>query len=226
MIVSAPITQNSVGRTSAHPVAESDTPSASPSTSAESASGGNLPLPFDFPNLGDPAAEVAALLAIAFQEDRKHAREASDLEELNRFQEGEMRVAELHRKADEIRSEGWTRGLAQVLSAGCSVAGGALSLKSSDPHQGDALLSLSSGGGKGLEAGGMIMGNGHQAEALDHQSNADRHEARAEASKVARDRFEAEASDAGRMFQKVMEFVKEMNEVRNATLQGVASFKA
>jgi hypothetical protein len=178
------------------------------------------------PSSGDPAAEVAALLAISFQEDRKHARESSDLEESNRLREGEVRVAEMHQKADDIRSEGWARGLSQVLSAGCSVAGGALSLNACDAHHGDAVLSLWSGGGKGFDAGGTIIGNGYQADAVDHQSQADLLDSRVEASKVARDKFAEEASDARQMFQKTLEFVKEINEVRNATLQAVASFKA
>jgi len=188
--------------------------------------GQDLPLPIDFPSMGDPAAEVAALMAILFREDRKHAREASDLEETNRLREGEARVAEMHQKAEEIRREGWARGLSQVLSAGCSVAGGAMSLKAADSHKGDALLSLWSGGGKGFDAGGTIIGNGFQADAVGHQSQADLLESRIEASRIARDKLADEASDARQMVQKVMEFVKEMNEVRNATLQSVASFKA
>jgi hypothetical protein len=185
-----------------------------------------LPLPFDFPSLGDPAAEVAALLALSFQEDREHAKESSDLDEANRLREGEMRVAEMREKAEEIRREGWARGLSQIASAGCGVAGGALSLNADDPHKGDALLSLWSGGGKGFDAGGTIVGNGYQADAMAHQSEADLLESRVEASRVSRDKFAEEANDARQMVQKVMDFVKEMNEVRNATLQTVASFKA
>jgi hypothetical protein len=185
-----------------------------------------MPLPLDFPGLGDPVTEVAALMAMLFQEDRKHARKSSDLEELNRLQLGEMRVAELHEKADEIRREGWARGLSQVAGSGCSVAGGAMSLNAGDSHRGDALLSLWSGGGKAFDASGTILGNNYQANAMDYQSQADLLESRAEGTKIARDRLVEEANDARQMFQKVLEFVKEMNEVRNATLQTVATFKA
>jgi hypothetical protein len=227
MIMSTTITQHSLERTSLYAVAsDSDRPLSSPSTSPVSVGGGDLPLPYDLLNLGDPAAAVAALLAISFQEDRKHAKLASALVESNRLREGEMRVAEMNQKADEIRAEGWARGLSQVLSAACSVNGGIQSLREKEPHKAQALLSLWSEGGKGFEAGGMIIGNDHQADAVNHQAQADLLESRAEASRVARDKFEEEASDARQMLHKIMEFVKEMNEVRNATLQAVASFKA
>src|SRR5258708_926211 len=227
MIMSTAITKSSTAGASPYAVTpDSSTTSSSPSEAAIGTSRGDLPLPLAFPDLGDPEAEVAELLAMSFQEDRKNANESSDFQELSRLREGEMRVAEMHQKADEIRREGWARGLSQVLSAGCSVAGGAMSLKADDSHKGDALLSLWSGGGKGFDAGGMIIGNGCQADAVDHQSQADLLESRAEANKIARDKFAEEASDARQMFQKVMEFVKEMNEVRNSTMQAVASFKA
>jgi len=225
--MSTTITESSpAGESPYATTSDSSSPSFSPSSAPIGTRAGDLPLPTDFPNLGDPVAEVAALLAMSFQEDRKHAHESSDLEEANRLREGEMRVAEMHQKADSIRSEGWTRGLSQVLSAGCSVAGGAMSLGASDSRKGDALLSLWSAGGKGFDAGGMIMGNGRQADAVDHQAQADRLESRGEASKIARDKFADEARDVQQMFEKVMQFVKELNDVRNATLQAVASFKA
>src|SRR5262249_32548011 len=101
-----------------------------------------------------------------------------------------------------------------------------MSLDASDSHKGDALLSLWSGGGKGFDAGGTILGNSYQADAVEHQSQADLLESRADGSRIARDKFVDEANDARQMFQKALEFVEEINQVRNATLQTVASFKA
>jgi hypothetical protein len=220
------ISQNTDAVTSPYSVASDSNEPPSPSASWAGSGVGGLPLPLDCPSMGDPAAEVAALLALSFQEDRKHANESSDLEELNRLREGERRVAEMHEKADEIRREGWARGLSQVASAGCSVVGGSESLGASDPHKGDALLSLWSAGGKGFDATGTILGNQYQGAAQDDQAEADLAESRMDACRIARDKFGEEANDARQMFQKVMEFVKEMNEIRNATLQTVASFKA
>jgi hypothetical protein len=226
MIMSTTIGQNSVAGPSPYTVtADSNEPS-STSTSSNGTNGGDLPVPFDLPSLGDPVSDVAALLALLFREDRKHARESSDLEEVARLREGEMRVEEMHQKADEIRSEGWARGVSQIANAACGVAGGALNLSADDPHEGEAVASLFSAGGKGFDALGGILGSGYAAAAVEHQSQADLHDSLAEAKKVARDKFAEEASDARQMVQKVLEFVKEMNEVRNATLQTVASFKA
>jgi hypothetical protein len=227
MIMSTTIRQTSVAGPSPYAVtSDSSEPSPSPSTSSSGTSEGGLQAPFDLPSLGDPVSDVAALLAMMFREDRKHARESSDLEEVARLREGEKRVEEMHEKADEIRGEGLARGLSQIASAGCSVAGGALSLSADDPHDGETLASLCSGGGKGFDAAGTIQGSDFAAAAVEHQAQADRHDSLAEAKKVARDKFAEEASDARQMIQKVMDFVKEMNEVRNATLQTVASFKA
>jgi hypothetical protein len=223
MIMSTTITQSSIA--SSYTVTpDPDQPSSAPSTSSAAATGGELPLPLDAPSGGDPTAEVATLLALSFQEDRKHARESSDLEERNRLREGELRVAEMHDKADEIRYEGWARGLTQILSAGCGVTGGVMGLEY--PQKADAWVSLFSGGGKGFEATGTILGNCYQADAVDDQANADLLDSQAEASKVAREKFAEEANAARQMFEKVLEFVKEVNEVRSATLQAVASFKA
>ena len=101
-----------------------------------------------------------------------------------------------------------------------------MSLSANDSHKGDALLSLWSGGSRGFDACGTIAGSSYQARAVVQQSEADRFESLADASKIARDKFTEEASDARQMFQKVTDFVKETNEVRNATLQAIASFKA
>jgi hypothetical protein len=226
MIMSTTIGQNSVAGPSPYTVTSDSNEPSSTSASSNGPSGGDLPVPFDLPSLGDPVSDVAALLALLFREDRKHARESSDLEEVARLREGEMRVAEMHEKADEIRSEGWARGLSQIANAACSVAGAASSLNEKDPRVGDALASRWSAGGKGFDALGTILGSGYAAAAVEHQSQADLHDSLAEAKKVARDKFAEEASDARQMIQKVMDFVKEMNEVRNATLQTVASFKA
>src|SRR5438270_9855292 len=103
MIMSTTIRQTSVAGPS--PYTETSD-SNEPSTSSTGTGGGGLHAPFNLPNLGDPVSEVAALMAVMFQDDRKHARESSDWEEVARLREGEMRVAEMHEKADEIRSEG------------------------------------------------------------------------------------------------------------------------
>jgi len=225
--MSTTITQNSpVTGASQYSVSpDPDQPSSAPSISSSDTSGGGGLLPtLETSGSGDLATEMAILLAKSFREDRKHANESADLEELNRLREGEMRVAELHNKADEIRSEGLARGVSQICGAVCSGVGGGFAL--GDPKTADAYLSIWSGGGKAFDAGGNIIGSGYQANAVERQSEADLHESRGEASKVVRDKFTEEANDARQMATKMLEFVKEMNETRNATLQIAASLKA
>jgi len=226
MIMSTTIRQNSVAGPSPYTVTSDSNEPSSTSASSNGPSGGDLPVPFDLPSLGDPVSDVAALLALLFREDRKHARESSDLEEVARLREGEMRVAEMHEKADEIRDEGLARGLSQIASAACTAAGATASLNENDPHVGEALSNRWSAGGKGFDATGNILGSGYAAAAVEHQAEADLHDSRADAKKVARDKFAEEANDARQMLQKVMDFVKKMNEVQNSTLQPIASFKA
>ena len=95
-----------------------------------------------------------------------------------------------------------------------------------DSKTADAYLSIWSGGGNAFDAGGNIIGSGYQANAVERQSEADLHESRGEASKVVRDKFNEEANDARQMATKMLDFVKEINETRNATLQIAASLKA
>jgi hypothetical protein len=84
---------------------------------------------------------------------------------------------------------------------------------------------LGSGGGKGFDAAGTIAGSKYQANQVDAQSDADFHASVADAHKIQRDKLNERVDDAKRMLEKVLEFVKEMNGTRNATLQTAASFK-
>ena len=174
---------------------DSNEPSSSPATPTTVTSV-HPSLSLDFPTLGDPMAEIAALLAMSFQEDRKHAKRLLDLEEASRLREGEMRIEAMHQKADEIVPKVGPGDSRSPAGAGCSAAGGIMSLTANDSHKGDALLSLWSGGSKGFHACGTIAGSSYQARAVVQQSEADRFESLADASRVARDKFSEEASDA------------------------------
>jgi hypothetical protein len=175
--------------------------------------------------LNDPITEVAVLLAQSFREDRKQANDLSDAAEAARLREGEQQVQEMREKASAIRSEGWIRGLTTAASGGCSVIGAGLSFRLSDAAT-SRMTALFSGGGKAFEGMGSILGNGKAADAQEHQGEADLHDARATAHKVASEKYRNEADDAQRMITKVMDFLENVNESRHATDATASAIRA
>jgi hypothetical protein len=195
----------------------------SPSASRDpliSADDGALALPID-DTAGDPITEIAVLLAQSFREERKQARDASDAAEASRLHEAEQQVQAMRDKASSLRHEGWIKGATMVLSGGCGVlgAGGSIGQSEEDARR---TMTRWSATGKGAEGLGVIFGNSYEADAQEHQAEADLHDARASAYKVSSEKYRDEADEAQRMTKKVMEFLEHARESRDATA-GAAS---
>jgi hypothetical protein len=172
----------------------------------------------------DPITEVAVLLARSLREDRKQALELSDVAEAARVREAEAQVAEMRAKADAIRQEGWVRGATMALSGGSSMLGGGLAIGKADTVA-NCTMTMSSGGAKAFEAIGVGLGNDESAAAQEHQAEADLHDARATGHKVAAEKYRDEADEARRMTKKVMDFLENVNQSRNAAAGTAAAIR-
>jgi len=170
---------------------------------------------------GDPITEVAVLLAQSFREERKQALEASDAAEAARVREVEQQVQELRERADALRAGGWIRGAAMAFSGAAGLAGAVGSIGESDVDTRRLSEGFTSGGKLG-EAVGAGFGGSYDCAAQRHQGEADLHEGRAATHKVASERHRDEADEAKRMVRKVMEFLEQAKESRDATA-GAAS---
>jgi hypothetical protein len=164
---------------------------------------------------GDPITEVAVLLAQSFREERKQALEASDAAEAARVGAVEQQVQEVRERADSLRDAGWIRGATLAVSGGAAVAGAILSIGKSDETT-DRLSTGFTGGGKLVEGVGMGFGGSYESAADKHQGEAHLHEGRADAYKVASERHRDEADEAQRMTRKVMDFLENVKQSRDA----------
>jgi hypothetical protein len=169
---------------------------------------------------GDPISEVAVLLAQSFREERQQALEASDAAEAARVREVEEQVQKLRERADSLRDAGWIRGATMAVSGGAGVAGSILSIGTSDAVS--RVTAGFTGGGKVVEGVGIGFEGSHNSAAQRQQTEADLHEGRADAHKVASERYRDEADDAQRMTRKVMDFLENVKQSRDAT-EGAAS---
>jgi len=181
-------------------------------------------MPISISGLGDPIPDVAVLLAESFREDRKQALDASDAAEAARLREAEQRVEEMRREADSIRHEGLIKGATTMLSGAATITGALLSIGESDIVARRTMDTFSAGG-RCSEAIGTAFGSSFAADAKEHQGEADLHEARSSAYKVAAEKYRDQADEAKRMTKKVTEFLQQMTSTGDATAGSAAAIR-
>lgn len=232
---------NISGPANVHPVAPEG------STGPAAAQVASLPDPLTAMAMGDDMiAQVVALMAKSFREDRKDARTLNRIEENNIAKETAAKIKAMRDQADQIRKEGVISGVTMMVGGALTAGGAAMSLAkvgestTTSTTSGQYLhrsggttqwshtvtdtskpdwTSLGSGGGDLVRGGGQLAASGHAAAQKDAEGEATKHEANAEGAKRRADEFRGEMDDARRMLDKVAEFLKSVRDSQNASNQ-------
>jgi len=167
----------------------------------------------------DAMTQASILLVQAFRGERSEARKAADFAEQARVREGEARVHEMHRKADEVRKAGLVKGLATAVGGALTITGAAFALSKESDCTAQKFMTLGSGSGKVFDGAGGMVGSRYDGSATDCEANAAAHESLGEAARTARDEATAQANDAKQSAEKLTEALKEITAARNATVQ-------
>ncbi len=169
-----------------------------------------MPDPLDAMAMGDDAiAQITALLAKSYRQDRKDSRKLAMAEEKLCAEETAKRVRAMHQKADAIRQAGVREGVSQIAS-GCVQIDGALS-------DSETKKAVSKGLATGYEGIGKIGAGISKADADDREADAAEHEGNAETAKKRAERHRDDMADAKRMLEKVADFLKEIRSSQNAS---------
>lgn len=224
------------GNSSAPTLDAPSAPGASPST----ADGALIPEPALGAFPGDLYATVCALLITSSNHERAQARAAADAAERARVAATQQRVAKMREKADEVASEGLTRGWSQVVS-GSLVAASAFcqpaekGLENSaekasyfakpggepppPPAKGGSTdwSRFLPGAADGVAGVGELLAAGHASAQVSLDADAEAADNRAESAKAQRDSSADVAAEASERVKRVLRFIAEFEATRNAT---------
>lgn len=181
-----------------------------------------LPDPLAAMAMGDDMiAQVVAMMAKSFREDRKEARKLNRLEENNIAKETAAKVKSLRDKADQIRKEGFATGMSMMVGGALTAGGAAMSLArvGQSPTRAPQWSALGSGCGDGVKGMGQFVAAGHRSAQTEAEGEAARHDGHAEAAKRRAVEYTGAMDDARRMLDKVAEFLKSVRDSQNASTQ-------
>lgn len=218
-------------------------------TPAQGATAPTLPDPLAQLAMGDDMiAQVTAMLAKSFREDRKDAKKLQRAQEKLEVAETAKRVSDLHAKADAARSEALISGLTQMAGGALQVAGSAAALSSAvsagsaagttgaaqqtagqagfgggtdiQLAKGSAYSGLGSGLGQGVTASGTLGASGYKTEQIERDASAIAHEGEAERAKGRARELAGDVDDNRQLLRKVADFLKAVREGQNASQNG------
>jgi hypothetical protein len=198
-----------------------------------------LPDPLQQLAMGDDMiAQVTAMLAKSFREDRKDSKKLQRAQEKVEVAETAKRVSDLHAKADAARSEALVTGLTGLAGAALQVAGSTAALNSAmragsaspdvakiELAKGDGYAGLGSGVGQGVTISGTLAASRYKTEQIERDASAIGHEGEAERAKGRAKEFADEVDDNRQLLSKVADFLKAVREGQNAS-QNAALRKA
>lgn len=216
-------------------------------TTNSAATAPTLPDPLTTMSMSDDMiAQVVALMAKSFRQDRAQARKLNQQEEMNIAKEIKAKIQALHEKADQIRKEGLVSGITMMAGGALTAGGAAMSMfkvgqstttttQTSEYLQRNggatdwmrtmkststpAWSELGSGSGNMVQGGGKLLASTHAGAQVDADSEATKHDGNAEAAKRRGEEYRSEADDARRMLDKVAEFLKSVRDSQNASTQ-------
>lgn len=184
---------------------------------------------------GDSIAEIAALLAESACNDRKTARKEEIAQNIAAENETHARVAEMRKKADDMRGAAIASGVAGMVAGATSVVGAGLSLRqigkvdlspSTDAAKAANSAALAAGQTYGQAASGLssidqgvgsLVSGIFQANGQDHDAAAATHEQSAARDTRMAGQHADDASAARDQMNRVMDFLKSVRESQNAT---------
>ncbi|MEZ4225817.1 MAG: hypothetical protein R3B13_32995 [Polyangiaceae bacterium] len=206
-----------------------------------------LPDPLTAMSMGDDMiAQVVALMAKSFRQDRADARKLNRIAESNIAKETAEKIKAMHEKADQIRKEGLVAGITMMAGGALTATGAAMSMfkvgqstttttqsgqylhrngmtsewsRTVQSTSTPAWTELGSGGGKIVEGSGSLAASTHRAAQTEADGEAAKRDANAEAAKRRADEYRGEEDDARRMLDKVAEFLKSVRDSQNASNQ-------
>jgi hypothetical protein len=223
-----------------------------PTSTPEAPAAPTLPDPLAQLAMGDDMiAQITAMLAKSFREDRKDAKKIQRAQEKLEVAETAKRVADLHAKADAVRNEALVTGLTGLAAATLQVAGSAAALNSAvnassaasgttgacqqtasqtttsdmELAKGSAFNGLGSGAGQGITSIGTLAASTYKTEQVERDASAIAHEGEAGRAKGRAQEAADEAADNRQLLSKVAEFLKAVREGQNAS-QNAALRKA
>jgi hypothetical protein len=191
-------------------------------TAASEAGGSLLSQPVDLGGYGgDDLAELASLLTRADQRDRATSRTLQATEYFAEAKEDAAKVQAMHDKADHIRAEGWTTGLAEIGSGACGLFAGTTTQVPGklDPNDGWKA------GAAALEAIGKVGGAQFKADQTEDDAKAAVHESAAKSADRFAQQCHQDELDSQEALKKVAEFLRGVREAQNGALSAAASYR-
>jgi len=165
---------------------------------------------------GDPMEQIAALMARAFREDRKNARESAQLEERHIMAEGRKRVKAMRDEADATRTEAIMRGGAKILGGSMQIEAQVQECSDlvGDEVDEDEYTNVMNGAAKAMDGIGDIAAGGYKADAAEHRADAVEHQSLEAAAERRADQYRNQMNDAQEMLRKISEFLQDVKSAQ------------
>jgi hypothetical protein len=150
---------------------------------------------------GDPGAELAALAVQSGEEQQTVAQAGRDTEEKIEVAEDNQQVADMQKKATDIRTAGIVTGAGMAAEGGCTLAGAF--------SQTDKMRQIVTGGGKVANGGATIGGAFANAAAANEDANAAAAKSASDQAKGAADDLHDAKKAGGDFISAALDFYRE-----------------